>query len=301
MSSELMRLECRDGHYVPKIVEIKLPQESIHKIGSKKGKDANGRDVYLTNYQIESPIWDIIGRNLGVSYSSPKIKSDDGKCITIEVTSNYYNEHGVLITDSTEYQVDCWSMYQKMRMDWKPKQKWVNGSIAGIENPAHAGYPQQSVTYGADGMPIINITIPADAEVDLYSNYLTLLRNRHKKAETCCRRSLVQRAVGKKLATIKPGDTNPVIQITRFVPVLSEDAANDALSALVGSNPDAIDLSDVAPDHDEPAENVPVSNETQIDPLKCQACGVSISEKISEFSSKKFAQYLCMNHQKEAF
>lgn len=296
-TASLVQLEGKSGFYAPKTIQIKLLPEMIHKIGAKKATDLEGRKITLDAYQVESSAWDIVGRVLGMSYKNPRVKHDDGETIVYEVTAEYYNEYGQLISDTTEYQIDCSAVYQKMRLDWRPKREWdaASRSYSGkFSNPNHSEYPKQAVTYSPEGEPIIKTVLPEDAEIELYSNYLTLIRNRHKKAETCCRRSLVQRAVGKKVASIRPGDTNPCIDVVRFIPVTNQEEANAALNQLIGHDDDIIEIKE-----EDAIEGSDMNEHVGIDDSNCSACKCEIAEEaVAPYSLRKYGRVLCRDCQK---
>lgn len=301
-TQQAIHLEGKDGLFVPHKIIIKLRPEMIHEISTKSEKNASGKWIKKTSYQIGSPEWDVIGRILGMSFQNPKTKYSDENRVIFEVSCRYYNEYGNLIEDSAEYEIDCFAVYQKMRADWKPKVEWVGGQPTDqLKNKSHEGFPKNSVTY-ENGQPQIKIVLPEDAELELYNNYLTLIRNKHSKAQTCCRRSLVQKAVGQKLAT-KVGDVEPVLEVTRFAPMLSAEDSRNALASLKG---DVVDLTAETSNEsldDGLLEMSPIQETVATSPnmagvdFKCSQCQTKISEKVDKFSREKHGKALCMNCQ----
>ncbi len=280
-----MALEGRPGFYKPVRVKIPIPTDMLVSIGKKKVSEG-GKDIWLKSHMLESSAWDTIGRILGISYSNPEVKFMDKQNCIIEITATYFNEYGTKISDTCQYHNDCNVIYEKMRMDWQPKVKWFEGKpTSNLENASHKGFPKEEISYDEKGLPVIRVVLPQDVEFDLKNNLFTLERHRHKKAETCCRRSLVQRAIGKKLANLKDGDKSPCIEITRFVPATTLEEAQAALDDLV---PDLNELQE-EPQQDFSGSPPPPTEDSN----ECSVCKAIVTNEVKNYSLRFHKRVLC--------
>jgi len=302
-----MALEGQEGLYDLVQKTIDVPADLVYKVGKGEG------GFYASLY-------DLGAREIGIRFETADILYRDDYRVQVGVRCHYWNRAGKTVEDYEVYEVDCRIMYEKSRFEAAYEWRKIEGRNQQVVRKDCAITVVRDSTNPANP-PAVIIELPDDDERDLYENFLTLRRNMVAKAITCCHRRLTQRAMGIKKFAFDTEDAkwDEKVRLTlySFLPANADreagikavnDLTGDELPEKKGSTeekPTAKD-SEKKPDEEKPAEKKKEDKPAGGPPpgpktgIFCEAegCGAEVSQKVADFSKKKFKKVLCFECQK---
>lgn len=302
-----MILEGQQGMYDLVHKTIDVPPDLLYKMDGKRGG-------YLAS------LYDLISREMAIRYETATVLAQTETKVRVGVRCRYWNRFGKMVEDYEEYEIDCWLMYEKMRMGYE-KAEWTEDSrgkkkkeiieqadVQVVRDEAHPELP-----------PKIVVKLSDKAEKELYDSYLTLRRNMLAKAITCCHRRLAQRAIGIKaltgVQTWKEGwDRDHTITFYAFLPANADpkyglQAVRDVTGETEepGTDKPPADVKHVteepqsaAAGQGEPNGGTEEKPEDNAPDVQCEheGCKTKMGAGVAKAVKEQFGKVLCLKHRK---
>jgi hypothetical protein len=181
---------------------------------------------------IRSQFFDVVARELGVSFSQPVIVHQDEWRITVLITAQYWGRGGERLIRSEQVDIDVFQVLQEARLKWLPTKRETRQNKRGQQITVEVvdtdklaalqaqGYCIDTPVYDSAGNLIgISRKLPPEVESALYKNILTLKKYAPRTAQTVAQRRLVQKIIGVKSIPMeigpdgKPTDAPVVLKV----------------------------------------------------------------------------------------
>jgi hypothetical protein len=266
--------------------------------------------------QLYASFYDIVAREMGISFSPPEILEETENRIKILVKSQYYSRQGQIIQDAQIVSIDVGVLYEESRLKWCPT-KWDRDAQRvpdekKIEELKEKGYLLDEPIYDENDMPVrLKRKLPPLVEADLYKNFLTLRKNKLAKAITVAHRALTQRACGVKAIKVpsrgeREKDPNWIskiaIQIHTWIPKAKRVEGIQAVNDLYDDNgaDDDLPFSSVPGEEEEKQGEATHESPPEIEPDTCMECGtMGVPKKVQEYSQRKYGRTVCFSCQQK--